>query len=72
MVKPISLKEWREGAGLTQAELAGKLGVHVTYISMIERGARRPGMRVATSIREFTGGSVTLDSLVPQRAALAA
>lgn len=65
MPRTITLKEWRETKGLTQRELAEGVGVHVQYISAIERGARRPGMQVATKLRDFTGGVVTLDTLAP-------
>jgi len=65
--RKLSLKDWRKTKGLTQLEVAADLGIHVQYVSAIERGAKRPGMRVAMSIREYTGGLVTLDSLVPAR-----
>lgn len=65
MSRPTSLKSWREREGLTQRAVADGVGVHVQYISAIERGVRRPGMRVATAIREFTKGAVSLDALAP-------
>ena len=58
-----SLKTWRKTKGLSQRDVASMLDIHVMYISMIERGARRPGMGVATKIRDLTEGSVTLDEL---------
>jgi transcriptional regulator with XRE-family HTH domain len=61
----VTLKKWRESKGLTQQELATELGIHVQYVSALERGARRPGMGVATRIREFTEGAVSIDQLVP-------
>jgi len=60
-----SLKNWRESKGLTQKNVADGLGVHVQYVSAIERGARRPGMRVAMAIRDYTDGAVSLDAQVP-------
>lgn len=51
---------------MTQKDLAAALGVHVQYVSEIERG-RLPGMRVAMKIRDVTGGVVTLDDLAPRR-----
>jgi transcriptional regulator with XRE-family HTH domain len=59
----MTLKEWRETIGLTQREAAERIGVHPMYVSQIERGRRRPGMKVATRIRDVTGGQVTLDTL---------
>jgi len=67
--EPLSLKEWRKTKGLTQQEVANEIGVHVQYVSAIERGARRPGMEVATRIRELTSGQVPLDALVPPKKA---
>ena len=65
VIHPVTLKKWRESKGLTQQEVAHAIGVHVQYISALERGARRPGMGVATKIREYTDGAVSLDKLVP-------
>ena len=65
VIHPVTLKKWRESKGLTQQEVATAIGVHVQYISALERGARRPGMGVATKIREYTDGAVSLDKLVP-------
>ena len=59
------LKQWREEAGLTQQELADRLGVHVQYVSAIERGARRPGMGVAVRIRDVTNGAISVEDLAP-------
>ena len=69
---PISLKIWRESKGFTQKEVAEAIGVHVQYISDIERGVRRPGMQVATAIRDFTKGEVGLDAQVPRSSSKAA
>lgn len=66
MNRPISLQEWRKSKALTQQDVADALGIHVQYVSAIERGARRPGMSVATKIREFTGGAISLDTLAPR------
>lgn len=65
----MSLKQWRERAALTQQQLADAIGVHVQYISAIERGARRPGMVVAKKIRSYTNGAVGLDALADAKAA---
>lgn len=60
----VTLKKWREASGLTQRAIADRLGVHVQYVSAIERGARRPGMRVAKAIRDLTVGAVSIDAMV--------
>lgn len=44
------LKEKRKEIGITQIELAEKVGVSSDYISMIERGDRTPGFSLARRI----------------------
>ncbi|WP_374414269.1 helix-turn-helix transcriptional regulator [Novosphingobium colocasiae] len=58
-----ALRKWREDNALTQAELASVIDAHPQYVSDIERGVRRPGMRVALSIRRVTDGEIGLDLL---------
>jgi transcriptional regulator with XRE-family HTH domain len=70
MNRPISLQEWRKSKALTQQDVADAIGVHVQYVSAIERGARRPGMKVASRIREFSGGVISLDALAPRPVAI--
>ncbi|HTD67849.1 MAG TPA: response regulator, partial [Candidatus Limnocylindria bacterium] len=36
----VSVKSWRSRLGISQEELAGRAGLHRTYVSDIERGAR--------------------------------
>ena len=62
---PVTLKKWRESKGLTQQEMADAIEIHVQYLSALECNRRRPGMGVATKIRQFTDGAVSLDKLVP-------
>ncbi|WP_411069493.1 helix-turn-helix domain-containing protein [Streptomyces sp. cmx-4-25] len=52
------LKERREGAGLSQGELAGRVFVSGTYIGLFEQGIRKPQLDVAKRIDEVlqTGG----------------
>src|SRR5215208_1047386 len=40
----ISVKIWRSRLGISQEELAGRAGLHRTYVSDIERGARNPSL----------------------------
>lgn len=37
-----AVKQVRTKAGMTQEQLANEIGMHATYISDIERGARNP------------------------------
>lgn len=41
-----NIKKSRKKAGLTQEQLAKKVGVHVSYISRIERGVVNPSTEV--------------------------
>jgi len=45
----------RQDAGLTQAELAGRVGVESTYLSALERGKKEPSIsllrRLALALR---------------------
>ncbi|MFF5634781.1 Scr1 family TA system antitoxin-like transcriptional regulator [Streptomyces sp. NPDC012825] len=52
------LKERREGAGLSQGELAGRVFVSGAYIGLFEQGIRKPQLDVAKRIDEVlqTGG----------------
>lgn len=59
------LKRWRDKNGLTQAELAMKLGIGGSQISMIEAGRRGASVETAVKIVKLTKGNVPLESLVP-------
>jgi transcriptional regulator with XRE-family HTH domain len=39
------LRSMRTEAGLSQEELADRAGIHVTYLSGVERGIRNPSIR---------------------------
>jgi XRE family transcriptional regulator, regulator of sulfur utilization len=45
-----NIKKARKKAGITQNELAEKVGVHASYISRIERGVVNPSYEVVESI----------------------
>jgi transcriptional regulator with XRE-family HTH domain len=49
------LKEKRKKLGLSQEALAEKADVHPTYISLLERGGRSPGLDVAGRIANAMG-----------------
>lgn len=40
------LRTWRERRGLTQAELARRIGVHFTTISQLENGRMKPSVEL--------------------------
>jgi len=45
-----NIKKVREKAGKTQEELAEKTGIHVSYLSRIERGVVNPSVEVLENI----------------------
>jgi len=53
------LKELRLARGLSQEELAFKIGVHRTYLGGIERGERNPSLKNLASIAEGLGVSLS-------------
>ena len=50
-----NLKEYLEHTGISEKDLAGKLGVSNAYVSMLKRGQRRPSARLAQKIEALTG-----------------
>lgn len=40
-----NIKKAREKAGLTQEQLAEKVGIHVNYYAQIERGEKTPAFK---------------------------
>lgn len=49
----VVFKNLRKERGLTQQELADRLGTTKSTISMYERGERRPGLDIAEAITDF-------------------
>ena len=47
-----SVHERREQLGISQEELAHRAGLHRTYISDIERGARNPSLKTLSRLAE--------------------
>ena len=48
------LARYRTTRHLTRRQLAAELGVHVSMVSQLERGERRPGLALACRIAELT------------------
>ena len=44
------LRSHREGAGLSQEELADRAGLHRTFISQVERGLKSPSLNSLVSL----------------------
>ena len=60
----MKLKEYRILVGLTQEKMAEEVGCVVSHINMIELGKRNPSPLLARKISEFTGGAVSVESLI--------
>lgn len=59
------LRKLRKGLRLTQAELAALLGIHRTYLVLIEKGKKIPSPRLERSILDFMD-KADRESLSPQ------
>ena len=59
------LRKLRKGLRLTQAELASLLGIHRTYLVLIEKGKKIPSPRLERSILDFMD-KAERESLSPQ------
>lgn len=60
------LKRWREGAELTQAEAARRLGVSQAAWSEYEKGEKTPRVDKASDIATLTGGAVPMEAWAEQ------
>jgi transcriptional regulator with XRE-family HTH domain len=52
------VRDRRIAAGLSQEKLAEKAGIHPTYVSLLERGKRKPTLDVADRIANALNVSV--------------
>lgn len=52
------IKELREKSGMTQTELAEKIGVSKSVISAYEKGIRNPSHKILESISDIFGVSI--------------
>jgi transcriptional regulator with XRE-family HTH domain len=50
-----AIRELRKEHDLTQAQLAKKTGLHVTYVSGLENGSRNPTWTVISSVSSALG-----------------
>ena len=55
------IKGWRDCEGLTQAELAARVGVDQSYISSYESGRRSPGIGVLQRIAGALGSDLRVE-----------
>ncbi len=54
----MTLKEFRKQKGLSQTELANRVGLKQTTISQYENGSRRPNLHMAKKIADALGMSL--------------
>ena len=52
------LARWIDASGKTRDQVAAELGVNRTYLDMLCRGARRPGLPLAVAIEKLTRGAI--------------
>lgn len=55
-------REWREKEGLSQLAAAEMLGLSDGYISLLEKGERKPSWSVIQKYKQVSNGVVTADS----------
>jgi DNA-binding XRE family transcriptional regulator len=65
------LKVWRAAQGVTQAEMAEKLGIGKWMVNSIETGRRVPSFSLVEKIVAATGGAVQPNDLFKPKAAAA-
>jgi transcriptional regulator with XRE-family HTH domain len=53
-----AVREIRKGHSLTQEELAHRSGLHPTYISDVERGARNPSFQALVQLAYGLGSTL--------------
>ena len=58
----MTLKEFREKKGLSQTELAKRVGLKQTIISQYENGSRRPNLSIAKRLADAL--EISLDDFV--------
>ena len=64
IVTIMKLKEYRKLTGMLLKDVANKIGVYPSHVSMIEHGHRRPSPKLAKKISKMTKGAVTIEELL--------
>lgn len=49
------LDQFMRETGMTETEMAGKLGVSQPYVGRLRKGVRRPSLAVALKLSDVTG-----------------
>lgn len=53
-----AVRQFRQERGWTQEELAEAAGLHMTYVSDLERGSRSPGLAIQKRLADTLGVKV--------------
>ena len=56
------IRQLRKNSGFTQEAFAEKIGLHGSYVGLIERGVKAPSIRTLTRIADFF--NITLSNLL--------
>lgn len=65
----MTLAEYRKRQGMTQAEMAERIGRDTATVCRYEKGTRTPDIRTIRKIKVATGGAVTEDDWAQESAA---
>lgn len=55
----MTLKDYRKAQGYTQTEVADKLGITRQYVGALEKGERKPSIKLLKEIAKLYGVKVT-------------
>lgn len=64
----MDLKTWREKSGITQVELAIRLGIKQPHLSLLERKLTGASLDLALRIQSVSDGAVSLETLTKPEA----
>lgn len=67
----MTLQEWLDGRGITQAQAARLLGAHRQAVSAWCQGWTRPTLYHAMAVERLTGGKIPLETWLTRQEQLA-
>ena len=60
----MKLKEYRKLKGMTLKAMAESIGISIAYVHQLENEQKTPSLKTACSIKDATGGAVTLEDQI--------
>lgn len=64
----MKLEEWQKEKNISNTELAKQLGIHVSFITHLNKGRRKFSPELALKIEQATNGAVTrMELLYPDQ-----